>query len=178
MIFPQLSNENHYTKHNYASFIGQKFGKWKILSHQRGLKNPRIHFECVCDCGEKSIIQANAIFNGNSRSCKYCAPSKHGFYKSPTWNSWSGAKNRCNNKNNKDYDSYGGRGIKFAERWNDFANFLADMGEKPPHMTLDRINNNGNYEPGNCRWTTYSEQNKNQRKRVNGSRRLPLFSLN
>ena|SRR3990167_5820727 len=89
---------------------------------------------------------------------------KHGDYKSPEYYSWSGAKGRCRNSRNKDYSKYGGRGIKFCERWDNYKVFLADMGRKPsPDCSLDRINVNGDYCPDNCRWATTMEQNHNRR---------------
>ena len=84
---------------------------------------------------------------------------------SPTYQSWRHMKARCQNPNHPDYKYYGGRGVEVCERWQDFANFLADMGERSEGLTLDRINNEGNYEPGNCRWTTRKEQRQNQRDR-------------
>jgi hypothetical protein len=82
--------------------------------------------------------------------------------KSPTYHSWASMRTRCSNPHDLNWYLYGGRGITCCERWGKFANFLADMGEQPPGTSIDRINGNGNYEPGNCRWATPSEQSKNR----------------
>jgi len=91
---------------------------------------------------------------------------KHGYHGTPTYASWQAMKGRCLNPNDDWYSEYGGRGITVCESWAEprgFVAFLADMGEKPPGMTLDRIDNDGNYEPGNCKWSTPAEQNQNTR---------------
>ena len=88
---------------------------------------------------------------------------KHGMYRSKEYKIWTGLFTRCENANRADFDSYGGRGIKVCERWNSFENFFADMGKCPDGKSIDRINNDGDYCPTNCRWATRQEQGRNKR---------------
>lgn len=152
---------------------GSRFGELIVIS--RVIKCPkRTHWECKCDCGKSTIVDGAKLKSGHTKSCG-CLVKRfrktHGessdYLHTKEYSAWAAMIKRCNNKNDPKYKHYGGRGIKVCERWLQYENFLADVGRAPTQRhTLDRYpNNNGNYEPSNFRWATYSEQNKNKRKK-------------
>lgn len=151
--------------------IGQRFGRLTILDLYK--EGRRKVAKCLCDCGNEAVIKNYALGKkANSCGCyrrdfPSITKTIHGHNKkrtrTPTYNSWRAMKDRCNSSTYHLYKDYGGRGIKICERWNLFANFLADMGERPADKTLDRIDVNGNYGPENCKWSDIYEQNRNKR---------------
>lgn len=158
--------------------LGMRFGRLLVI----GKGNPRVSsagnkrttWICVCDCGSKCEINWSKLKSGATKSCGCFhkeiinKPRTHGFRmrgeKTKGYIAWASMKNRCTNQSCNKYPIYGGRGITYAERWESFECFISDMGEPIRHdLSLDRIDVNGNYEPGNCRWATPFEQSNNTR---------------
>lgn len=144
-----------------------RFGRLMLMQYDE--KDKRYAFYW-CDCGEICRKDKYAVEDGRTTSCGCWRRErskqnfrKHGMaYKVPEYQVWKDIRKRCNNKNHKFYDRYGGRGIKVCDRWNNFKNFYDDMGSRPSsEYEIDRINNDGNYEPDNCRWVTHKEEMNN-----------------
>lgn len=120
----------------------------------------------LCQCGRETVARKRYVKSGHTRSCGCLVfESKnrtHGMSRSRTYKSWASAKDRCTNKKCSIYYRYGGVGITFSDHWMSFENFLRDMGDRPEGTSIDRIDTNGNYEPGNCRWATPRQQGLNK----------------
>lgn len=163
------------------NLIGQRFGLLIVIKRLPNI-GQYIQWLCLCNCGTTKIVRGSSLTGGHTKSCGCFQEEvrikfgklnyKHGYANknSRMYLIWSAMKHRCNNKNNKKYKNYGARGITVCERWsnkkNGFQNFLEDVGEIPKRLTLDRINNNGNYEPNNWRLATRKEQNRNTRSNI------------
>lgn len=152
-------------------YAGQRFGRWFVLSDLPGSTQRRV--VARCDCGSEKTVHIGNLISGMSRSCgcltvETCRAraTTHGKSGTAIYNVWQGMIARCQRVGDARWVDYGGRGITVCERWQTFENFYADMGDKPTGRSLDRIDNDGNYEPGNCRWATQKEQCSNTRRNV------------
>jgi hypothetical protein len=180
---------------NFIDLTGKHFGRWFVLAiHPPRMRyGRRGHAVCVlwlcrCDCGTERVVFGTNLRRGLSTSCGCRSREKtrernarHGHAcrgkVTRAYIRWLSMLQRCCNPNNTAYDYYGGRGISVCERWHTFDNFLSDMGEPPPGLSIDRIDVNGDYEPGNCRWATASEQVRNQRPRKRKRQRSNLADI-
>lgn len=145
--------------------VGVKYKTIEVIEYLIEVSNPGSHFyKCVCNgCGgESTKLRERVLKKGG---CLICIATKHGRSGTPEHNAWKAMKRRCYLETDKAYKNYGGRGIIVCDRWlESFMNFYEDMGDRPSkNHSLDRINNEGNYEASNCKWSTTKEQGRNKR---------------
>lgn len=159
-----------------VNLIGQRFGKLTVIQKAENKRFPsgqtKIQYLCKCECGNECVVLACNLSTGNTKSCgcyKIEQQTIHNLWGSKVYKTWDNMRNRCLNSNATGFEYWGGRGITVYDEWkNDFKAFY-DYVSKLPHFgevgrSLDRINNDGNYEPGNLRWATRYEQNHNKRR--------------
>lgn len=155
---------------------GQTFGKYFVVERKGSNARKEPLWLCRCSCGNEVIVVGRNLRYGHSTGCRHCSTVKHGHNRTgnqtPEYAAWAQAKNRCTSPSDPRWKRYGGRGIAMCDRWaNSFESFLMDVGPRPggvmpsgrAEYSIDRYpNNDGNYEPGNCRWATAKQQSDNQ----------------
>src|ERR1035437_8866313 len=154
----------------FVDYTGKVFGRLTVLHRDKTQKGTK--WVCQCSCGNLKTVVAGNLQSGNTTTCGCMWGEKkvthgHRYHKdgkiTRTYSAWSCMKTRCNNPNQKYYKDYGARGITYCQEWEDFSNFLKDMGECPPQYELERNDVNGNYSKENCCWVTVREQQYNKR---------------
>lgn len=154
----------------FNNITGMTFGRLMVMRRAQTL-NRSIRWECLCECGNTSVSRSQNLLSGHTQSCGCIQREKvttHGHTKNGVsrkmYGAWRGIVARCTKPRDRHWAMYGGRGITVCGQWLKFENFFADMGEPPTAQhSIDRIDNSGNYEPGNCRWATKKEQSRNTR---------------
>lgn len=168
------------SRYPLIDMAGKKYGELTVKEFAGKFKGHK-YWKCICSCGEQTVVEGGNLRNGNTRSCGHIhietikkTSRKHGDTvgrsPAPEYVTWISMKARCYNLKNKEYKNYGGRGIKICDRWlngdgkkSGYECFLLDMGRRPEHHSIDRIDNNGDYEPANCQWASNVTQALNKR---------------
>jgi hypothetical protein len=149
--------------------VGQRFGMLVVVEMAPGRAGKGRRFVCRCDCGGESMPSAHGLVSGHARSCGCTRGRKprHGHARrgreTRTYQAWQNMIARCEKPQNRAYARYGGVGVRVCAEWHTFDVFVRDMGECPEGLTLDRVDGSMGYEPGNCRWATTKEQNRNMK---------------
>jgi hypothetical protein len=173
------ANSSSVKRHgNFRDLTGQQFYRLKVISRAPDHACPSgtyPHWHCICACGKEVTVLGRSLKSGHTKSCgclhrEVAAKRRttHGHttigIRTRTYQAWGSMIKRCTNSKCRNFHNYGGRGIKVCDRWRDsYANFLADIGECPPGLQIERCDNDGNYEPSNCRWTSKKAQSHNRR---------------
>jgi hypothetical protein len=153
----------------FVDRTGHRYGRLTAAEQVGTNHYKKILWRCVCDCGNEVVVNSSALGSGKTLSCGCYLKeriTKHGSSKKSSYNTWRAMVRRCHTPTDKDYPRYGGKGVTVCERWREYTNFAADMGEPSGDETLDRIDTYGNYEPTNCRWAGVKTQNRNVRVRA------------
>jgi len=163
---------------NHEATIGQRFSGWTLMAVERRGASPnmKIWYQVRCECGTEGWRKAHTILDGTSKGCNRCQHRRiprnsvavYGCAQKrvhlPEYAVWKTMLARCFNEKNKNYRHYGARGIRVCDAWLDYTAFIRDMGRRPsPTHSLERVDNDGHYEPGNVRWATRHEQSRNKR---------------
>lgn len=155
------------------NLIKQKFGRLIVIKNAGYDKWRSLYWLCECNCGNIIKVRQSSLKSGHTKSCGCLQKDivtnlklKHGHsrngYTTKTYSVWLSMHDRCRNPKNRNYKYYGGRGINVCQRWLEFKNFLKDMGEAPAGLSIERENNDGNYESNNCSWVNWKRQGRNK----------------
>jgi len=158
--------------------MNSKYNRWTLLDGKEIIIGAGVYTQCKCDCGTLRKVRIKNLKSNQSKSCGCIGGEKtternttHGKSSTKSWRIWQAMKNRCYNKNTAQYSNYGGRGIAICKEWREsFESFFRDVGDCPEGKSIDRIDNDGNYEPNNVKWSSSKEQcqNKSNNRKIKG----------